>query len=56
MQKRFCHCGGPVWVNYLLLPRKDWRIPVFCPAEDKWNEPTALCPNCGRKLELDALQ
>jgi hypothetical protein len=50
MQKRFCSCGGSVWVRYIFANRR-W-LAFFFSAR---NESTDCCPHCGRLLDIQQL-
>jgi hypothetical protein len=53
MQERYCTCGRKITVTFTLTP-KGWAATLLPRAA----EPRAAtcCPNCGRKLDIDALR
>ncbi|MGA9535569.1 MAG: hypothetical protein WBR24_06640 [Desulfobacterales bacterium] len=53
MQQRFCTCGFPVWVQYLLSERNGGTI--FWSTVYRTGRVLTRCPSCGRALHIDDL-
>ena len=53
MQQRFCTCGFPVWVQYLLSEKKCGTI--FWSTVYRNGRVLSRCPSCGRTLHIDDL-
>lgn len=54
MQRRFCECGGLVWVQYVLFA-SHCRA-VFWTAPHGSGTALHRCPRCGRQLDIDELR
>ncbi len=53
MQKRFCECGYPFWVQYLI--KNNFFTPLFWPSVGEIKA-ASTCPHCGRKLDINQLR
>ncbi|MGA8020462.1 MAG: hypothetical protein WCA42_16455, partial [Desulfobacterales bacterium] len=53
MQQRFCTCGFPVWVQYLLSERNGGTI--FWSTVYRTGRVLTCCSSCGRALHIDDL-
>jgi len=53
MQQRFCTCGFPVWVQYLLSETTCGTI--FWATIHRRSKVLTRCPSCGRALHIDDL-
>ncbi|MGD8969969.1 MAG: hypothetical protein PVG01_01070, partial [Desulfobacterales bacterium] len=53
MQQRFCTCGFPVWVQYLLSEMNCGTI--FWSTVYRSGRVLTRCPSCGRALHIDDL-
>ena len=54
MQQRYCECGHPVWVQYI-LSEIDCRT-VFWSVVYRSGSKLHCCPNCARGLHIDELR
>jgi hypothetical protein len=54
MQERYCECGYPILVSYLLLAGKSWAA-RFWAGSNYLAKTVDRCPRCGRSLKVDML-
>ena len=54
MQRRYCTCGYPVWVQYL-FGEKEYKA-IFWKKSGSVGTRLKLCPCCGQKLDIDELR
>ncbi len=52
MQKRFCSCGGAIWVSYLFI---NMRWMTFFFSTEDGRHALKICPHCGRTLDIQTL-
>ncbi|MEW5772975.1 MAG: hypothetical protein AB1916_05570 [Thermodesulfobacteriota bacterium] len=55
MQERYCTCGRKITVSFTLTP-KGWIATLLPRASAAAPAANACCPNCGKKLDIDALR
>ena len=53
MQHRYCHCGQPVWVQYI-FGAHNCRV-LFWSRSSVPNNRLVRCPHCGAALNIDHL-
>jgi hypothetical protein len=53
MQERYCDCGRKVTVRFALQDR-EWRALIRSRAAGA--DAAMVCPNCGRRLDIDDLR
>ncbi len=54
MQRRYCACGYPIWVQYLFT-EIDCET-IFWTKSEKKGSRLTLCPCCRQRLNIDELR